>query len=81
MSALADDLVRPAWLTVPEYTFTRGGEVIDLCESVGWGCDPEQRMMLNAMFAGPVGVSFRTRHLQWASFEDTIIAPRQTPIW
>ena len=79
MSALLDapDIVAPAWLTVPRYTFTRGDEVIDLCEAVGWPCDPEQRMLLRAMFAGPVGVSFQTRHLQWASFEDTIICPRQ----
>lgn len=78
------DFLRPAWLTVPEFDFTRGDEVIELCEAVGWPCDPEQRFLLRAVFAGPPGVSFRTRHLQWASFEDTVIAPRQnikTSLW
>lgn len=40
--------------------------------------------MLRAVFAGPPGVSFQTRDKQWASFEDTIVAPRQnikTSLW
>lgn len=78
------DLVRPAWLTVPDFDFTRGDEVIDLCEAVGWPCDPEQRLLLRAIFSGPPGVSFQTRDRQWNSFEDTVIAPRQqikTSLW
>lgn len=71
------EIVTPAWLTVPEFDFTRGDEVIELCEAVGWPCDPEQRMLLRAIFSGPEGVSFQTRDKQWYSFEDTVIAPRQ----
>ena len=52
------DLVAPSTLWVPPYHSTLGPEVAELCESVGFGPDVEQRLILDAVFAvdgsGPV---------------------------
>ena len=70
---LLDDpgaLVRPLYESVPEYHDTYGPEVADLCEVIGYGPDPEQRLGLDAMFAVD-------RHGKSVAFETSVIAARQ----
>lgn len=45
------DLVAPSTLWVPPYHSTLGPEVADLCESIDFGPDAEQRLILDAVFA------------------------------
>ena len=70
LSAPADTLVAPAFCTHPPYAWTLGPEVADLCEMVGFGPDPEQRLVLDLIFA--VGESGDP-----AAFEAAVIACRQ----
>lgn len=53
------DLVRPAHMWVPAYEDTLGGEVADMCSAYGFTPDPEQRLILDAMFATNRGKSIR----------------------
>ena len=81
MTALAVEpltLVPPAFHTGPEWEFTRGGEVADFSDAMGFVLDPEQRLALDVMYAatGP-GTSFTTMEPRWAAMELGLIAPRQ----
>jgi hypothetical protein len=67
---LAPELVAPAHYTRPEYFATDGPLVAELCELVGFAPDPEQRMLLDDIFAvDEQGLS--------ASFSIGVVAPRQ----
>lgn len=67
---LSGVLVEPAFFVAPAWEKTLGPEVADLCELVGFGPDPEQRLLLDAMFGlGPDGRS--------AAFEVAAIVARQ----
>lgn len=44
-------LVEPAYLHVPEYAITLGPEVADLARLANFPADPEQELILDAMFA------------------------------
>lgn len=63
-------LVRPLYESLPERVDTYGPEVADLCDVIGYGPDPEQRLVLDAMF----GVD---AHGKSTAFETAVIAPRQ----
>lgn len=41
----------PTWFVVPPFVATRGPAVADLCESIGFAPDAEQRMFLDLVFA------------------------------
>ena len=62
------DLLAPAYRWEPEWDATLGPEVADMCASYGFAPDPEQRMILDAMFATSGGKSIR---------DIGICAPRQ----
>jgi hypothetical protein len=63
-------LVEPAYFTHPDYVETLGPEVADLAESIGFAADPEQRLVLDAMF----GLDRAGRR---AAFEVAVIGARQ----
>lgn len=67
---LAPELVAPAFCTVPEHFTTLGDEVADLAAQVGFPPDPEQRMLLDMMYAAK-------RDRSWAAFEFCVICSRQ----
>lgn len=72
MSAVCEELelLRPAYLWVPEHTSTSGGEAADFAETCGITLDPEQRLALDVILAErPDG--------RWAAFEAALIAARQ----
>jgi hypothetical protein len=71
-------LVPPAFHTGPAWDFTRGAEVADFSDALGFVLDPEQRLALDVMYAstGP-GTSFMTMHPRWVAMEMGLIAPRQ----
>lgn len=48
-------LVEPAYCTHPPYVRTDGPEVADLCDAVGFGPDPQQRLALDMIFATDAG--------------------------
>lgn len=50
LSPRAVEFVPPAFRSEPEYEFTLGPEVADLCRSVDFGPDPEQEIVLDAIF-------------------------------
>lgn len=63
------DLVAPAYQWAPTYADTLGPEVADFCAAYGFVPDPEQRLILDAMFA---------RKRDGRSIRDVgICAPRQ----
>lgn len=63
-------LVEPRYFSAPEYDKTLGPEVADLCRLAGYGPDPEQQLVLDALFAlDDYGMS--------AAFEVAVIAARQ----
>jgi hypothetical protein len=64
--------VPPAFYTVPEYTDTLGDEVAGLATEIGYAPDPEQRLMLDAMYALKPGSGN-----EWAAFEAVVICVRQ----
>lgn len=69
-SVPAPDVVPPAYYTRPEYFATDGPLVAELCELAGFAPDPEQRMLLDDIFAvDENGLS--------ASFSIGVVAPRQ----
>jgi hypothetical protein len=62
--------VEPAYRSVPPYTRTFGPEVADLAELAGFGPDPEQAAILDAIFAVD-------RHGRSVAFSAAAIACRQ----
>lgn len=72
------DLVAPAFHTVPEHSSSAGAEAVDFALSCGFTPDPEQRLVLEAMYAEQApGASFQTRDARWAALEVGIVAARQ----
>lgn len=69
-SSLALDLVEPAYRTFPESFTTLGPEVADLAAQIGFPPDPEQRMLLDDMYA-------MKRDRTPAAFEFVVICSRQ----
>jgi hypothetical protein len=66
----ADSLaVRPAHLHVPPYIQTDGPDVAALCELAGYAPDPDQRLVLDAIFAH--------QNSRSVAFEIAVIACRQ----
>lgn len=63
-------LVEPAFFTFPDYSETLGPEVADLAELAGFPPDPEQRLVLDAMF----GLGRAGRRV---AFEVGVIGARQ----
>jgi hypothetical protein len=63
-------LVEPAYFTHPDYVETLGPEVADLAESIGFAADPEQCLVLDAMF----GLDRSGRRV---AFEVGVIGARQ----
>lgn len=76
-SVRAPEFVEPAFFTRPDFTDSIGEEVADFAAACGFPPDPEQRMVLSAMFAGPAGVSYRTRDRKWYSSQVAVICSRQ----
>ena len=81
MTALAVEplaLVPPAFHTGPQWEFTRGAEVSDFSDALGFVLDPEQRLALDVMYACTgAGTSFTTMQPRWVAMEMGLIAPRQ----
>lgn len=72
----------PRFFTAPQFEYTAGDVVADFVAGLSYPDEPvipdaDQRMLLRAIFAGPQGATFRTRHLKWAASSSVIIAPRQ----
>jgi hypothetical protein len=63
-------LVPPAFSHVPDYHHSLGDEVVDLAATAGMIADPEQRLILDLIFA-------RDRFGRSQCFEVVVIAPRQ----
>lgn len=63
-------LIPPTYLTGPDYVSTLGPEVADLNEAIGFGPDPEQRLVLDHM----LGMTKRGR---LAAVEVAVICNRQ----
>ena len=63
-------LVEPAYFTFPDFADTLGPEVADLAEIAGFPADPEQRLVLDAMF----GLDRSGRRV---AFEVAVIGARQ----
>lgn len=63
-------LVEPAFRSEPEYAYTLGPEVADLCRDVNFGPDPEQAMALDAIFG-------RKLNGKSSAFEVSLICCRQ----
>lgn len=72
MSSVAaePELKLPAWHTAPERAHTFGPEVSAICDQIGFSPDPEQRLILDDLFAV-------TEDGMSAAFETCIVAPRQ----
>lgn len=63
-------MLEPQYLHVPKYVETFGPEVGDLCARADFAPDPEQQLILDAVFAiRPDGLP--------ATFENDIVGPRQ----
>lgn len=69
--AVAPEVVRPAFVSMPEFTHTLGPEVGAVAALAGFAPDPEQQMLLDAAFA------FDPRTGKSVAFEVVVIAPRQ----
>jgi len=54
-----------------------GEDVADFAAASGFVPDPEQRMILAAMFAGPAGVTYQTRDRKWLSSQVAVVCSRQ----
>lgn len=72
----------PAFFTHPEFDYSAGYRIADFIASLKFNGqfyepDPDQRNVLAAMFAGPVGATYQTRQLKWASSTVAVVAPRQ----
>lgn len=63
-------LVEPAYFTHPEFAETLGGDVASLGEMVGFPPDPEQQLVLDAMFG-------LDRHGRRVALEVAVIGARQ----
>ena len=51
MSSSSLALVEPSYLRLPEWDKTFGDEVAGICEHANFGPDPQQELVLNAVFA------------------------------
>ena len=67
---VSETLVEPAFFTFPDFADSLGPEVADLAEMAGFPADPEQRLVLDAMF----GLSRSGRRV---AFEVGVIGARQ----
>lgn len=72
----------PAFFTHPEFDYSAGYRIADFISDLRLNGhpfvpDPDQRNLLAAMFAGPVGATYQSRHLKWASSTVAVVAPRQ----
>lgn len=65
-----DEIVRPAFLSVPPHVSTAGPEAAQLAESAGLVLDLEQRLLLDTLLA-------EDEHGHWAAFEACVICARQ----
>lgn len=65
----APDLLTPAFLLVPERDYTFGPAVGELCASAGFAPDPEQQLILDAVFGEVQGMP--------AAREGLLVGPRQ----
>lgn len=63
-------LVEPAYRSVPPYARTLGPEVADLARLAGFPPDPEQQMLLDAIFA-------MDEHGRSVAFETAVVVARQ----
>ena len=61
--------LRPTWCTLPDWDYTLGPEVAQLCAAAGFAPDEPQKAILDAVFAIKDGLP--------AAFEIGIVAPRQ----
>lgn len=66
---VATEFLQPTWMTVPDWDYTLGPEVGELCSAVGFAPDGPQQLILDATFAIKDGAP--------AAFEVVIIGPRQ----
>lgn len=71
------EAVAPAYFTHPPFASSVGEDVADFAAASGFTPDPEQRMLLAAMFAGPAGVSYQTRDRKWFSSQVAVVCSRQ----
>lgn len=69
MSVVAPDLVAPSWHTRPTSDATDGPLVAEVCALAGFAPDPEQRLVLDDLFA--------VRGERAASLETAVICARQ----
>ena len=67
--SVATSFLAPTWMTVPDWDYTLGPEVGELCTAAGFAPDGPQQLILDATFAIKDG--------QPAAFEVVIIGPRQ----
>lgn len=67
--SVATDFLQPTWMTVPDWDYTLGPEVGELCSAAGFAPDGPQQLILDATFAVKDGLP--------AAFEVVIIGPRQ----
>lgn len=70
MTTATATALAPAWCTLPDWHYTLGPEVAELCDTAGFTPDPNQALILDAMFA--VGQDGRP-----AAFETAVVGPRQ----
>lgn len=67
--SVATSFLQPTWMTVPDWDYTLGPEVGELCAAVGFPPDGPQQLILDATFAVKDGLP--------AAFEVVIVGPRQ----
>lgn len=67
--SVATSFLQPTWMTVPDWDYTLGPEVGELCSAAGFAPDGPQQLILDATFAIKDG--------RPAAFEVVIIGPRQ----
>ena len=67
--SVATSFLAPTWMTVPDWDYTLGPEVGELCSAAGFAPDGPQQLILDATFAIKDG--------QPAAFEVVIVGPRQ----
>lgn len=67
--SVATSFLSPTWMTVPDWDYTLGPEVGELCSAAGFAPDGPQQLILDATFAIKDG--------RPAAFEVVIIGPRQ----
>lgn len=66
----ARTLLEPTWWACPEYAYTLGPEVAEICTLAGFGPEPEQQLLLDGTF----GVAANGKS---AAFEVDVVAARR----